>query len=666
MTWLGELGLWVAVLMAAWGTSVGVAAALQRRGELAASAGRATLVAAVSLTLATAGLWDALVGVDGSVRYAARWAGANMPVGWRLAAAWAGPEGRLLLWAWLIAIAGAVAARREWRARTVAAAWTTAVVAMLVLAATVLSALGANPFVRLAFEPPDGGALPPLLREAAFLWQPPLVLIGLALTAPVAALAIGMRLTVGGHVAEMARLRRWAAAAWTFLSVGLGLAAWWSWRARGEDERWLVDTLASPAMVAWLVLSAALHAIVAGERDERRRPRALGLAAAAWFATVPAALLPPTLPWEGGRSLTPGGFTVGTWLLVLLGAASVALVPRRREDATSDGTRPEGLVGGGRVAALGGAAVLMVALAAALAALLARTVAGGASSLGAGAAWGVSAALVLLVVLAAASVVLPWRGRARDPWRRLLLPAALAVAATVALAPDGAAPAPIAALGAALFGLAAAALAAVRALRARRGAPAGELPVADLRRIAGLVAHAGTALVLVGFAGASARTRHEVTLGAGESTSLRDPFGLHWEVVGQGISRYDAESREVMALAVELRQGSAAPRLVTSELRQYYDARGIPLGDVLPVSGTTVTPLEDVRVALLDAPSEERVRLRVTFAPLLWLAWAGAALMAAGGALALMPAPRAERASDPTTPVAPPSGSAFAHAGDSP
>ncbi|HEX5633660.1 MAG TPA: hypothetical protein VFX50_10535, partial [Gemmatimonadales bacterium] len=140
--------------------------------------------------------------------------------------------------------------------------------------------------------------------------------------------------------------------------------------------------------------------------------------------------------------------------------------------------------------------------------------------------------------------------------------------------------------------------------------------------------------------------RHELVLGAGERRSLRDPFGLHWDVVGQGISRYAAESREVLALAVELRQGSGAPRLVTSELRQYYDARGLPLGGVVTTAGRAGTPLEEVRVLLVEAPSEERVRLRVTFAPLVWLAWLGGGLLVLGGVLALLPAPHAVRAGE--------------------
>ena len=71
MTDLGELSLWVALLMAVWGTALSWAGGVRSRAEFVAS-GRRGLQASAGFTgLASAALWWALGTGDFSLRYVA-------------------------------------------------------------------------------------------------------------------------------------------------------------------------------------------------------------------------------------------------------------------------------------------------------------------------------------------------------------------------------------------------------------------------------------------------------------------------------------------------------------------------------------------------------------------------------------------------------------------
>jgi len=109
MILIGELSLWVALLMATWGTAVGFAGGHYRRPELIASAERASYATFGFLLLAALGLWTALVHSDFSFRYVASYTSANLPSIYKVTAFWAGQSGSLLLWAFILSGYSAIA-----------------------------------------------------------------------------------------------------------------------------------------------------------------------------------------------------------------------------------------------------------------------------------------------------------------------------------------------------------------------------------------------------------------------------------------------------------------------------------------------------------------------------------------------------------------------------
>src|SRR5438067_89289 len=60
--------------------------------------------------------------------------------------------------------------------------------------------------------------------------------------------------------------RRWALAAWIFLTIGLVLGALWSYGVLGWGGYWAWDPVENVALLPWLVTTAFLHSVVIQER----------------------------------------------------------------------------------------------------------------------------------------------------------------------------------------------------------------------------------------------------------------------------------------------------------------------------------------------------------------------------------------------------------------
>ena len=106
---VGELSLWVALLMAAWAAVV-VRRRLHSAARISSTSGDAGLYATFAMiVLASIGLWTALLTHDFSLKYVASYTSANMPKVYKFTAFWGGQAGSMLFWALILALYSAVA-----------------------------------------------------------------------------------------------------------------------------------------------------------------------------------------------------------------------------------------------------------------------------------------------------------------------------------------------------------------------------------------------------------------------------------------------------------------------------------------------------------------------------------------------------------------------------
>src|SRR2546423_10635058 len=111
MILVGELSLWVALLMAAWSATVSFAGGQLRRSDLIESGERAVYATLALVILASLGLWTALLTHDFSIKYVASYTSANLPTAYTITAFWGGQSGSLLFWALILSSYSSIALR---------------------------------------------------------------------------------------------------------------------------------------------------------------------------------------------------------------------------------------------------------------------------------------------------------------------------------------------------------------------------------------------------------------------------------------------------------------------------------------------------------------------------------------------------------------------------
>src|SRR5207244_6000047 len=99
MTLLGNLGLWLALLVGIWGALAGFVGGLKDRPDLARSARHAVFAMCAALLVAVVSLEWALFQHDFNVKYVAAYTNRNLPVFYSLSAPYAGPQGCRMFWA---------------------------------------------------------------------------------------------------------------------------------------------------------------------------------------------------------------------------------------------------------------------------------------------------------------------------------------------------------------------------------------------------------------------------------------------------------------------------------------------------------------------------------------------------------------------------------------
>ena len=149
----------------------------------------------------------------------------------------------------------------------------------------------------------------------------------------------------------------------------------------------------------------------------------------------------------------------------------------------------------------------------------------------------------------------------------------------------------------------------------------------------------GAILLAVSFAAHAFAQRSTVALPPGTTVTVNDGFRRPWQLVNQGVSRFDAEGVDVTAVAIEARDPRGTPSLLTPEIREYHGRGGQHLASNVSIRASTGRITQVMRVLLSPPDSLDVASVRVTFlpAPVLWPL--GVVLLGLSATLALMSSP---------------------------
>lgn len=226
-----------------------------------------TALMSILITLAFAVLIYSLVTNDFTVRYVAQNSNSQLPVYYRIAAAWGAHEGSILLWVWLLS--GWTCAVAFCSGRLLAAQVSRMLGVMAIINAGFLLfiILTSNPFVRtLPDFPVEGRELNPLLQDPGLILHPPLLYMGYVGFAVPFAFAIALLLGEVKTTQWVRWIRPWVQMAWSFLTIGIVLGSAWAYYELGWGGWWFWDPVENASLLPWLAGTALLHSLSVTEK----------------------------------------------------------------------------------------------------------------------------------------------------------------------------------------------------------------------------------------------------------------------------------------------------------------------------------------------------------------------------------------------------------------
>ena len=309
MILVGELALWVALLMAAWGAIVSFTGPRADRPELIASGARAIFAAFACLVLATAGLLVALVTSDFSFAYVASVTSANLPLSSRLTALWAGHAGAVLSGTLLVSMFAAIGIAANQMRNRALMPYVAGTLSIILLFFVGVMCFAAGPYERVVPIPLEGRGMHPGLQHPAMAVHPLMMYLGYAAATIPFAFAVAALAARRLDDEWIVTVRRWGTVSWVFLTMGIVSGMWWAYGETGAD--WLRDPVERLSLFPWLAATAHLG-------FARRDPKRGTTHRWTILLVVSTVLLAFIAAYVGGRSApadgsTPREMTVWFW-----------------------------------------------------------------------------------------------------------------------------------------------------------------------------------------------------------------------------------------------------------------------------------------------------------------------------------------------------------------
>ena len=204
---------------------------------------------------------------DFSVAYVASHSHVDKPLFYKIAATWGGHEGSMLLWCALLVGVGAALARFALRQDDQLKNRAVSIQGVLQLLFLGFLAFASNPFDRLLDVPIQGAGLNPILQDPALAIHPPTLYIGYVGLSAAFSLAVAGLIEGRGGRAIATALRPWALIAWTALTAGIALGAWWAYYELGWGGWWFWDPVENASFMPWLIAAALIHSAIATQKS---------------------------------------------------------------------------------------------------------------------------------------------------------------------------------------------------------------------------------------------------------------------------------------------------------------------------------------------------------------------------------------------------------------
>ena len=258
---------------------------IRKKSNLLVSIGTRSILAIFALlSISVLVLIYLLTTKDYSNAYVAKNISNDLSFIYSIAALWAGQEGSLLLWSWILSLY-TLTIRFSKPFKSLLPSSES--VSLFILSFFIfLIVFVESPFDTLATIPLNGRGLNPILQNFYMAIHPLTLYIGyIALTIPFA-FALGSIISKDKTDNWVLRSKNWTYFSWIFLSLGLLLGSRWAYLELGWGGYWAWDPVENVALMPWLALTAFLHSSMAQETRSLLRRWNICLIFLAFFLSI--------------------------------------------------------------------------------------------------------------------------------------------------------------------------------------------------------------------------------------------------------------------------------------------------------------------------------------------------------------------------------------------
>ncbi len=267
MNELGNASLVFALLVSLSALAANAIGIWRKDWRLVEAGFRGVYVNLLFMSIAVALLLNAFLSNDFSLQYVVSYSEKSLPVFYKITGLWAGQEGSLLFWGWLVVLYTAIIVARD--GKQPGATYMPYV--LLFLNGTIVFFLILLNFVTMPFElisrvPVDGNGLNPLLQNPGMVFHPPTLYLGyVGFTIP---FSFAMAALMMGEAGDwwIKKTRAWTLFSWMFLTLGIVFGGWWAYRELGWGGVWGWDPVENSSIMPWFTATAFLHSVMIQER----------------------------------------------------------------------------------------------------------------------------------------------------------------------------------------------------------------------------------------------------------------------------------------------------------------------------------------------------------------------------------------------------------------
>lgn len=602
------------------------------RADFFISGFRGMAGACALITVCAIILFMLLISRDFSNAYVAAYTSRELPLPYVISAFWAGQDGSLFFWLWVLSIISLIAiSQRKKEAFTSYASLVLLTVQLFLI--TMVFFFG-NPFRRLAFAPPDGAGLNPLLRNIYMVSHPPTIFIAYAgFTVPFA-FAVAALARKEPRSEWIMRSRPWLLISWIFLGVGIILGAKWAYVVLGWGGYWAWDPVENAALIPWLVATPLLHSMIMEERKGIFKLWNKFLILFTFELCIFGTFITRSGILSSVHAFAESNIGIYFLLFIILSIFAYLLLlfirlPRQKSKyAISSLFSKEGFfIINNLIFIIAALIVLFGTIFPLLSGIFSRKITLGPSFFN----QALSPLALALLLLTGLCALIPWKGMTKRTILRKLIPAAaLPLLLIIVLLISGIRN-PWVLIA---FFLAAFIIVSIIVEFIKR-----QNPWNNRRRLGAAIVHLGIALISIGIVGSgNFKQESKAVLAQGASTSV-GPFTIRYDTIKE-IETHDA-LRFAAMLTIEKR-GRPAGTLAPAKV--FYPNIREPYSEIAVRSSFA----EDLYIIFAGITDDGAVSLHIFRNPLICWLWIGSLLLVLGTAIAMLHRRQSKTKSEPT------------------